>query len=325
VITSWYRTGSGELRRDLSPDALRKALADDQGVVWIDISTTDRSEGEPLLDGVFGFHPLTIDDCYNDLIDPPKIDDYGRYLFVIVHDVGYDAHREQLTTQELDLYIGPNYVISFHKQPVSAADEVRRRAENHDRVMGRGAALLAHALIDVVVDHFQPVAEAIDDQVQAVQEQVIERPEREILQHVLRLKRNSQRLKRTILPQRDVANRLSRGDYRLVPDDTLIYFRDIYDHTVRVEEMIDTVRDLAESALSTYLSSVNNRVSEIMKTLAIVTVLFLPMTLITGVYGTNFEETLPDYGWDYGFAMMFVGMLAVVVFIIMWIRARRWF
>ena len=325
MITSCYRTSAGELRQDLPPDALRDALADEHGLLWIDISTTSREEGEPVLAGIFGFHPLTIDDCYNDLVDPPKIDNYGTYLFTIVHDVDYDAASEQLTTQELDLYIGPNYVVSFHKRPVRAAEEVLRRAENHDRILGRGAGLLAHALIDVVVDDFHPVAEAIDDQVQAVQEQVIDRPERDILQHVLRLKRNAQRLKRTILPQRDVANRLSRGEYALIPADALIYFRDIYDHTVRVEEMIDTVRDLADSALNTYLSSVNNRLNEIMKALAVVTVVFLPMTLITGVFGTNFEETLPEYAWDYGFAAMFAMMLGVVIVLVLWLRARRWF
>jgi magnesium transporter len=325
MITSWYRTGAGELRRDLPPEAVREALADERGLLWIDITSNARDEGEPLLSGIFNFHPLTIDDCYNDLVDPPKIDDHGTYLFIIVQDVQYDPRMEQLTTRELDLYLGPNYVVSFHKLPVRAVEELQRRADNHERWTARGAGFLAHALIDIVVDDYHPVAAAIDEQVEAVQEQVIDRPERDILQHVLRLKRNAQRLKRSVLPQRDVANRLSRGEFALIPQESLIYFRDIYDHTVRVEELIDTVRDLAESALNTYLSSLNNRINEVMKTLAIVTLFFLPMTLITGVYGTNFEETLPEYSWNYGFAAMFVMMVALVVFLIIWVRARRWF
>jgi magnesium transporter len=216
-------------------------------------------------------------------------------------------------------------VVTFHQRPSAAVEEVRRRAQQNGMVVDRGPSFLAHALFDVIVDDFHPVAQVIDDRVSMLEERVIETPDRAALQELLALKRAAQRLKRTILPQRDVANRFSRGEYeRVISRDALIYFRDIYDHTVRVEEMIDTIRDLADSSVSVYLSAVNNRTNDVMKTLAVVTVIFLPLTLIAGIYGTNFHN-VPEYEFRYAYAGMWITMGAVAVALIGWFKWRGWF
>ncbi len=325
-LRSYYYDPAGALHQDLDVDGIRAALVDPQGLLWVDVNADDRAEGQALLRDVFAFHHLTIDDCYNTLIDPPKVDDYGDYLFVIVHDIHYHADAHVLETSELNLYIGANYVVSVHRAPVHAVDDVRRRADAHALVLQRGAAFLAHALIDVVVDDFHPVVELLDDEVAALEEQVLDNPTRETLEAVLTLKRNAQRLKRSILPQRDVMSRFSRNEYpQLVQPHAIMYFRDIYDHTVRVEEMIDTVRDLGDSALNTYLSSVNNRINEVMKALAVVAVVFLPLTLIASIYGTNFDRTFPEYDWAPGFASMIASMLLTMAMLFGYFRWRRWF
>lgn len=322
---SCYRTSTGEVRLDLPYEELAEALGDAGGLVWVDIAANGRAEGERILRDVFHFHELTIDDCYNTLIDPPKVDDYGDYLFIIVHNVTYDRTSEELFTNELDLYIGANYVVSVHRAPVRAVTEVRRRVDKDAPMLDRGAAFLAHALIDVVVDDFHPVVEAIDERVDSLEERVLDLPQRQTLQEVLRLKRNALRLRRTMLPQRDVVMRFARGEYpRLIHGDSLLYFRDVYDHTVRVGEMIESVRDLAESALNAYLSSVNNRINEVMKTLAIVTVIFMPLTLIAGIYGTNFHN-VPEYDLRLGYAGMLAAMVLVALALIGWFKWRRWF
>ncbi|MDP9237499.1 MAG: magnesium/cobalt transporter CorA [Chloroflexota bacterium] len=324
-VHSFYCPQGGLIERDLTPEQIAAALRDEHALLWVDIEMDGTADAEPLLRDVFGFHQLTIDDCYNTLIDPPKVDDYGSYLFIIVHNVLYDAGEQTLSTSELNLYLGQHYVVSVHRSPVRAVEEVRRRADAQSLVLDRGAAFLAHALIDVVVDDFHPVVETVDEQVAEVEERVLVEPKRQTLEEVLRLKRNAQRLKRSILPQRDVVNRFSRGEYpKLITSEALMYFRDVYDHTVRVEEMIESVRDLADSALNTYLSSVNNRINEVMKTLAIVTVVFLPLTLIAGVYGTNFEN-LPEYGYHYGYFAMLATMVVVASALLAWFRWRRWF
>lgn len=324
-ITSCFRASDGSLTFDLPPDRLRDALADRDGLLWIDIAADDRGQGEHVLAGIFGFHPLTIDDCYNTLVDPPKVDDYGEYLFVIVQDVSLGLQGQELQTCELDLYVGRNYVVSVHRTRVHAVDEVRRRAEARSPVLDRGPAFLAHALIDVVVDDFHPLVEQFDDEVDELQALVLDRPQRETLQRLLVLKHNAHRLKRSVSPQRDVVNRFARREYpRLLGEDTVMYFRDIYDHTVRVDEMIETLRDMTDSALNTYLSSVNNRTNEVMKALAVVAVIFLPLTLIAGIYGTNFEN-VPEYGWDVGYFWMLGVMGLVAAALIAWFRWRRWF
>lgn len=325
AVASCHRAAGGEVRFDLSEAQIRDALRDEQGVLWVDIPIGDRASGERILRDIFGFHELTIDDCYNALIDPPKVDDYGSYLFVIVHAVHYDERTEQLSTSELNLYIGPNYVVSLHRRPLRAVAEVRRRAEHHNLVLDSGADFLAHALIDVLVDDFHPVVETIDERISVVEELVIDDPRREILQEILLLKRNAQRLKRSILPQRDTVNRFARGEYpTLIRPASLMYFRDVYDHTVRVEEMIESVRDVADSALNTYLSAVNNRINEVMKTLAIVTVVFMPLTLIAGIYGTNFDN-VHEYGWRVGYYGMLIAMGVIAGGLVGWFKWRRWF
>ncbi len=325
MITSCLRRPDSDLKLDLSKDEIAAALRDESALLWVDLEAVPRAEGEPLLRDLFGFHELTIDDCYNHLIDPPKVDDYGSYLYVIVHDVEYDAGPERVWTAELNLYVGRNYVVSFHQEALRAVAEVRRRAEHRNLVLEQGPDFLAHALIDVVVDDFHPVVETLDEQVAAIEELVIDDPRRETLQEVLRLKRNAQRLKRSILPQRDVVNRFARGEYsRLIRPESIMYFRDVYDHTVRVEEMIESLRDLADGALNTYLSSVNNRTNEVMKTLAIVTVIFLPLTLIAGIYGTNFDN-VPEYGIHLGYFGMLIVMAAIVLGLVGWFKWRRWF
>jgi|CXWL01.1.fsa_nt_gi magnesium transporter len=325
-VTSCFQAPDARLRENLSPDEMHRLVAGGQGLLWVDIHADGRDAGEPILRDVFGFHPLTIDDCYNTLIDPPKVDDYGDYLFIIVHEIRFDADESRLETQELNLYVGPNYVVSVHRSPSQAATEVRRRAQQATPVLQRGAAFLAHALLDVVVDDFHPVVEEIDEEVAELEERVLDKPGRETLERILRLKRVTQRLRRSISPQRDVVNRFARGEYpHLVSDEALMYFRDVYDHTVRVHETIDSVRDLADSALNTYLSSVNNKINEVMKILAIVTVVFLPLTLIASIYGTNFGETFPSYGWGPGFAGMIATMVAIAFALALYFKWRRWY
>ncbi len=324
IRTCLHRDGA-PLQADLSDDVIRAALASGEGLLWVDILADGREAGERILRDIFHFHPLTIDDCYNEHIDPPKVDDYGDYLFVIVHSVEYEAGRNDLRTHELNLYIGRNYVVSLHQAPSRAVDEIRRRAELASPMVVRGSSFLAHALIDVAVDDFHPVVETVAAQVEALEEAVLQDPVREKLEEILRMKRIAQRLRRTLSPQRDVMNRLSRGEFSMIiTEPSWMYFRDVYDHTVRVQETVEGVRDLGESALSIYLSAVNNKINEVMRTLAVVTVIFLPLTLIAGIYGTNFAN-VPEYDWRLGYGGMLVLMAVIALSLLAWFRYRKWF
>jgi len=323
MITASLRT-DGHMRSGLTLEEAQQALAAPGNLIWIDIEEAERGEGERWLREVFGFHPLTIDDCYNNRIDPPKIDDHGDYLFVIIHTVDFDAETGELSAHELDMYVGRNYVVSFHKRPVYAVTELRRRANANSVDVEHGADFLAHSLFDIAVDDFHPIVERLDDQIGAIQEQVIDRPDKRLLEQTLALRHGAQRLRRTILPQRDVAARFARGEYpHIIGAQSLFYYRDIYDHTVRVEEMIEAVRELSDSTLNTYLGAINNRTNEVMKALAITAVVFLPLTLIVGIYGTNFEN-VPEFTWRYGYLGMWIVMIVIAAGLLAWFRWRRW-
>lgn len=324
MISSYFRGGDGQVTRDLTPSQMAAALASPGGLLWVDLEHASQEEAGLLTD-VFGFHHLAVNDCLNRHIDTPKIDDYGQYLFIISQGIRFHARSERLETTELDLFLGPNYVVSFHSHHLAAVDDVRRRTTEDGPLAGHSADFLAHALLDALVDQFQPVVEEMDQAVDALEEAVLANPQQRLLQDMLLLKRNAQRLRRTLLPQRDAVNRFARGEFpRLVSEETHIYFRDIYDHLVRVEDMVESLRDLTESVLGTYLSAVNNRMNEVMKVLSIVATIILPLTLISGIYGTNFEN-LPELGWQWGYFGMLGAMAIIALGLVAFFRWRRWF
>jgi magnesium transporter len=324
MITSHLRKPDGALVSPVSEEAMRQALASGEGLLWIDLEASSEAEASILSD-VFQFHHLAIEDCFNTHVDPAKIDDYSEYLFIITQAISYEADRERLATTELDLFLGRNYVVSFHSQPLPFVAELRRRCQQNGPELARGADFLAHALIDQLVDDYQPVVEALDDTLEGVEEQVLAAPRTSFIEEILLLKRNVQRLRRTLLPQRDVVNRLARGEFpRVVREESSIYFRDVYDHIVRVQELVESVRDLADGVLNTYLGAINNRMNEVMKTLSIVAAIFLPLTLIASIYGMNFEHT-PELPWRYGYFYALGAMGAVALGMVIFFRRRRWF
>jgi len=324
VITSYYRRSDGEVASALSPDALRSALASPDGLLWVDLEAASREEAS-LLSEVFGFHHLAIDDCFNRHIDPAKIDDYGEYLFIIAQAVAYESLARRLETTELDLFLGPNYVVSFHTQPLPFVEELRHRCEANGPELSRSADFLAHALLDALVDDYQPAVEQLDEALERLEELVLQKPEPAILHEILVLKRNVQRLRRTIIPQRDMINRIARGEFpQVVRPESLLYYRDIYDHVIRVEQLVESVRDLADGILSTYLSAVNNRMNEVMKTLSVVASILLPLTFIASIYGMNFEN-MPELGWQWGYFGILGAMAAVALGLVIFFRFRQWF
>ena len=325
MITTYYRAPDGTVQSPVTDDAMRQALASKQGLLWVDIESATQDEAGGLLAEVFGFHPLAIDDCFNLHIDPAKVDDYGDYIFIVAQAISYESSTEQLRTTELDLFLGPNYVVSFHNEPLAFVNDVRRRCDSDGMELKRGADFLAHALLDALVDAYQPAVDQLDDTLTHVEEAVLARPEPPLLQEILLLKHNVQRLRRMILPQRDVVNRISRGEYpSVVRGEMNIYFRDIYDHVVRVEELMESVRDLADGVLNTYLSALNNRMNEVMKTLSVVATILLPMTFIASVYGMNFQN-MPELAWHLGYYLALASMALLGVGMVVFVRLRRWF
>jgi magnesium transporter len=311
---------------DLEEHTLERVLVQGEGLLWLSLPPEHPDTRRILID-VFRFHPLAVDDCLNGRVDTPKIDDYGNWLFIVSQSVDTSRGQSKLRIEELDMFLGRNYVVTVKAE--SSLPSVARLfsdARKNAHLLNRGSDFLAHTILDVIVDELLPAVEAMDERLDGLEQRIIERPDRTLLTEVLQLKRDTLQLRRSILPQRDMVNRLSRGEFgTLIRPEALIFYRDIYDHIVRVEAMLDGLRDLADSALSSYLSSLNNRMNEIMKAMSVVAVIFLPLTLIASIFGTNLDYSPVGVTLDGGFYWMLGLMVLLAGAMILYFKRRGWF
>jgi magnesium transporter len=327
VLRAFYRPGDGTAIRTGDIDMLRSALADPAGLLWADIQVTDNDRDGAILHQVFRFHPLSVEDCLSPQVDPAKIDDHGDYIFVVVQALREYHPDCELEAVEAEFYLGPNYVVSCHREGLVAIEHFQARCESDESVLRHSADWLLHSLLDALVDEYVPCVDAMDATLDDLEEQVLRRADSSTPQHIVLLRRNMLRLRRAILPMRDIMNRLSRGEFpKLIHEETAIYYRDVYDHLVRIDYLIEALRDLADGALNTYLSVVSNRLNEIMKVLTAAATIFLPLTLISSIYGTNFVSggVWPPFESKWGFGALIGFMVAITVGLLAYFRYRRW-
>lgn len=318
----YYLSPEGDLRRDLNEKETRAAFESKQGLLWVDITETTEEDGS-FLERIFNFHHLAVEDCVSPKIHPPKIDDFGEYLFIVVHGINHVMETDIVETAELAIFLGPYFVVSNHNFPLYSVESIRRLVEDDGRPMKRGADFLAHALVDALIDNVLPTIDKMSEEAEEIEEETIHGPQQATLEAILKLKRSTLRIHRVMAPQREVLNRLSRREFPLIREEALIFYRDIYDHIVRIEDLNQTLRDRADNALATYLSSVANRQNETMRVLSIVATIFLPLTLVAGIYGMNFEN-MPELKWAWGYFAVLGLIGTVIAGALWWFWARRW-
>ncbi len=322
VNCTFYVAPSGELLDKLDKEQIQDLLIKKDGLLWIDIEDV-RDEDAKLLSDVFGFHPLAVEDCISRDIHPPKIDDFEDYLFVIVHGINYHTESEVVETTELAFFMGKNYVVTTHDVPMRSITSMLDRIRKDGRLMRRGADFLAHDIIDALVDNIMPTIEQMDEKNDQLEDEALHKPKRETLMAIMQLKRSILSLTRIILPQREIVNRLSRGEYNLISERAQIYYRNIFDHLVRIEMLTLGLRDMTESVLSTYLSSVSNRMNEVMKVLTLIATIFIPLTFIAGIYGMNFAS-MPELQWRYGYFGILIVMAVIGISLAIYFRKKKW-
>jgi magnesium transporter len=319
---AYYLNPQGTLQKNPGEDEMRAAFKSREGLLWVDIEGITEAE-TALIERLFKFHHLAIEDCVSPQIHPPKIDDFDDYLFVIAHGINHVSESETVETAELAIFLGANFVVSNHDVHLYSIESVQHLVEADGRPMRRGADFLAHALIDALVDNVLPTIDRMSDIAEEIEEEVIHQPQQATLEAVLKLKRSTLRVHRVMAPQREVLNRLSRGEFPVVKTEAQIFYRDIFDHLVRIEDLNQNIRDRADNALSTYLSSVANRQNETMRVLSIVATIFLPLTLLAGIYGMNFEY-MPELEWRWGYFAV-LGIMGVVIASVIWrFWASQW-
>lgn len=320
---AYYLTPKGELQRDLNEGEVSVAYQSKQGLLWVDVTDTTEVDGR-FLEQTFGFHHLAVEDCVSPRIHPPKIDDFGEQLFIIVHGINHLAESDLVETMELELFLGPHYVVSNHNYPMLSVDSIHRLVDGDGRPLGHGPDFLAYALVDALTDNVLPTIDRMGETADAVEEEALNGARRATPEAIFRLKRSAQRLHRILIPQGEIMNRLSRGEFRFVRREAQIYYRDVFDHITRLEYLCLTLQERADIALSIYLSAVANRQNEAMKVLSVVATIFLPLMLLASIYGMNFEN-MPELRWRWGYFVVVGFMGAVALSAVAWFWARSWF
>jgi magnesium transporter len=327
MISTVYRSADGAMHVNLETAAIGAALGDEGGLLWIDLAAEPPESCRIIFRNLFDFHPLAIDDALDEA-HVPKVDDWGRYLYLVLHAIKFDPKgKEPVETLELDIFVGRNYMVTYHQQPIEAVERVRAQTLRDDRRLQKGPAHLLYLFSDELVADYMPVIDQIDVEIDRIEDEIFDGPEPRILEEMFTLKRGLLLLRRIIAPQREVINKLARGDFGVIDSGDRVFFRDVYDHLVRLYDITEGLRDLVGGALDTYLSVVNNRMNDVMKTLTMITTLFLPVSFLVGFFGTNFfQPVAPLRAWTSlpAFVIMFALMGLVPVLMYLWMRRRAW-
>lgn len=318
-----YRGDADYVESGFTVEQLPALLKDEKSVTWVDMEAPSLADDQVLLD-IFHFHPLTVEDCRANR-HHPKVEEFPDYLYFIVHAVRTDTSPDRFNTVELDGYLGPNYVVTYHHESFPSIDKIKKSILTSPVICQRGATFLLHQIIDSIVDDYLPVMDDFDERISALEDDIfaLNRPNKEILEEILALKRSVLRLRRITSKQLDVLYRMSHGQFRLISGPVLPFYRDIYDHIVRVTDLAESYRDLISGALDAYLSVVSNRLNEIMKVLTIFSAIMLPLTFIAGVYGMNFEN-MPELHSRYGYFIVWLIMIVVAGTMLYYFWRRGW-
>ncbi len=318
-----YRPGSDRVAEDFTVAQLPELLRDESLVIWVNMEAPTLEDDNVLLN-VFKFHPLTVEDCRANR-HHPKVEEFPDYLYYIVHGVRTNTSPDRFNTIELDGYIGRNFVLTYHHEPLHAIDMLKQRIRSTPLACQRGAAFMLHQIIDMIVDDYLPVMDDFDERITTLEDSIFQahRPDDTILEEILDIKRSVLRLRRISSKQLDVLYRMSHGQFQLIAGPVLPFYRDIYDHLVRVADLAESYRDLIGGVLDAYLSVVSNRMNEIMKVLTIFSAIMLPLTFIAGVYGMNFDN-MPELHSRYGYFAAWSIMIVVAGVMLYFFWRRGW-
>lgn len=324
MIRSIYFT-QNQVKENLTLDEMSAALQQSEGLLWVSLEHPSENEIHQILDETFHFHPLAIEDCQSDGYQPPKVDDFGNYIFIIAHSLDLQQSISLVETCELNLFLGRNYLVTcFQSARMPPVDAVWGLLPRDERLHRHGADFLCHAVLDHLVDDYMPLLDKMDEEIEWLEDQVLQTPTVQVMERILKLKHDVMTMRRIIAPQREVMNRLSRDDFPQIDRQRRIYYRDIYDHLVRIYDLTESVRDIVSGALEIYLSSNSLRLNEIMKALTIVSTIFLPLSFLAGVFGMNFKF-MPELSWEFGYLFAWGLFIAIAIGMISFFKHRNWF
>ncbi|HEX6315669.1 MAG TPA: magnesium transporter CorA family protein [Gemmatimonadaceae bacterium] len=325
LARSFYRESSGVVSRDLGLKELSACIREGKGPLWVDIDTSVRPQ-MALLEKVFGFHPLAIEDVLNPN-GRAKVEAYDGYIFVVLRAVRLQDQTPDpydLDTENVHFFISQNVLVTTHHGPSRLVDSVADVVVRNTDLLARGPGRLAHQVMDAAVDSFFPVMDRIDDFIDSLETQVFHQFNEEALRDIFAVKRLVLSLRRYLAPEREIFNVLTNRPSPFLAPDIQLYYRDIYDHVLRINDALDTYRDLLSSTLESYLSQVSNRLGKVTQGLTVVATMSVPFVVVSGMWGMNFDR-IPLAGRQWGFEIMLVLQLALGVGLLVWLRRMKLF
>jgi len=311
----------GSFLRDVPFSGLAPFVGDPGARVWIDLLEPEMADYDALQE-VFHFHPLAIEDCHSN-IQRPKIDDYGSYVFMTFHGLNLAEGKDPLEMVELDLFLSTNYLVTVRYDRLYSIREVQERVQKNPEILHRGPDVVLHAVIDRMVDYYFDLLQRLDEEMDGVEERLFAGATRSVLQEILDFKRRVMALRRVAGPQREIMNQIARGDCRMIQEGTRYYYRDVHDHLLRIADSLDAYRDMIGTAMDTYMTLLSNRTNDIMKVLSIIATIMLPLSLITGFFGMNFQK-FPGLDNPYGIWAVVGAMLVVAGIMLAYFRRKGW-
>jgi magnesium transporter len=292
-------------------------------VHWINVEGIHDVNLLESLGKCFGIHPLVLEDILN-TDQRPKIEDYGQYIFMVVKMLSYDTNKGEIITEQQSFILGDNFVISFSESDTNIFDPVREWIKHGiGRIRKMGADFLVFTLLDVIVDNYFVVLDELSEKIENTEDEMVEKSSPETLQTIHKLKRNMLFLHKSVWPLREIIGTLDRGVTPLIKDSIDIYIRDLYDHVIQVMDTTETLRDILSSMLDIYLSSVSNRMNEIMKVLTIISTVFIPLSFIVGLYGMNLKN-MPEYGVPWMYPVVWIIMISIAIVMLIFFKKKKW-
>lgn len=323
MIRSFVFSDGKLIGRDLELEALRLVVADKGLILWVDLDNPTDDEIKAILEGVFQFHPLAIEDC----VTPsslPKIEDYETYLFIVTHAVDF-TRAQKFASTELDLFLGKEYLVTFHRTPLKSVQATSDRVVKSTGVIARGPDRLAHTLLDFLVDNYQPVLAELGAELEEIEETVLSKTSGDkFINEIVHVRGDFSRLRSIVRPQRDLIDRIARGDTKLIRPLMLPYFRDLRDNLARIEDTAASYHERLMMSFDIYLNKAAFETNEGIKFLTALTAVTLPAVLVGGWYGMNFEhmpELKSPHGYVYALALTIVSTIAMVIYL----KKKRWF
>jgi magnesium transporter len=315
----FYRHSDGKVEESVDLARLGELLQDPLACLWVDLEG-ESPESLEALGRQFSLHPLTVEDLVHKN-QRPKLEEFEDYIFVVVHGLR-PREGEEVPADEVDIALGKNWILSVHDGPIDAIKRAYDQVVTKPKTQEASASFILHRIGDLLVDSYFPALDALEEEIDDLEDDVVQRPTQERLHQIFVLKRALVHLRKLVSPQREVYNALSRRDYSYIDPKSAAYFRDLHDHLIRANEIVESYRDLVSNMLDAYLATISNRLNDVMKRLTLIATIFMPITFITGFFGMNFARM--PYTWSGLFWATMVAMAITPLAMLIWFIRSGW-